>query len=115
MTYDNFLADRIKWILDSRKIAYTEKKMFGGNAFMVDDKMCLGIIKEKLMARIDPEFYDEALTKNACKPMDFTGKMMKGFVFVLPEGIELDRDLEFWVEKCLEYNPRAKATAKKKK
>ena len=82
---------------------------------MVDDKMCLGINQEKLMARIDPGFYEEALTRKACVPMDFTGRVMQGFVFVNPEGIEKENDLEFWVDKCLEYNPIAKSSRKKKK
>jgi len=86
----------------------------GGLAFMVDEKMCVGVVGENLMARIDPEAVNEALTKKGCKPMDFTGRPMKGFVFVEPEGIDLDEDLDYWIELALEFNPRAKASKKKK-
>ena len=115
MAYDTFLSDRVRWVLESKKVPFTEKKMFGGIAYMVDDKMCIGINKEKLMARIDPVFYDEALTKKGCVPMNFTGRAMKGFVFVNPEGIEEDHLLEYWIDKCLEYNPKAKSSRKNKK
>jgi TfoX/Sxy family transcriptional regulator of competence genes len=58
------------------------KKMFGGLCFMVNNKMCVGVEQERLMVRIDPAKYDEVMEKEGCKPMDFTGKVMKGFVFV---------------------------------
>ena len=115
MAYHEFLADRIKALLDQKKVMAFEKRMFGGIAFMVDDKMCVGINKERLMARIDPEFYEEAIKIKGCKPMDFTGRPMKGFVFVEAEGIEMEEELEFWVNKCLEFNPKAKSSKKKKK
>lgn len=85
----------------------------GGLTFMVDDKMCVGIVKENLMARIDPEFYEEAMTIDGCGPMDFTNRPMKGFVFISPEGVDMEEDLEFWVDKALEYNPKAKSSKKK--
>ena len=81
---------------------------------MVDDKMCIGIVKNDLMARIDPDIYQEALSKKGCKEMNFTGRPMKGFVFVEPEGIDMDQDLEYWVNLCLEYNPKAKSSKKVK-
>ena len=115
MAYDEFLADRIKAMLDQKKVTTSEKRMFGGIAFMVDEKMCIGINKERLMARIDPEYYAEAITMKGCKPMDFSGRPMTGFVFVEAEGIEMEEELEFWVDKCLEYNPKAKSSKKKKK
>ena len=82
---------------------------------MVDDKMCIGIVKNELMARIDPDFYHVALAKKGCKEMNFTGRPMKGFVFVEPDGIDMDKDLEFWVNLCLDYNPKATSSKKKKK
>ncbi len=69
--------------------------MMGGLTFMVDDKMCLGVVKESLMARIDPDIYDEALLRNGCREMDFTKRPMKGFVFVDPEGVDMDADLAY--------------------
>ena len=81
---------------------------------MVDDKMCVGIVKDVLMARIDPDIHEEALTKKGCRDMDFTGKPMKGFVFVDPEAVDLDSDLDYWIGLCLDFNPRAKSSKKKK-
>ncbi len=114
MAYDEYLAERISGILDRRSIPYEGKKMMGGLCYMVDDKMCLGIVKDSLMARIDPDKYSEALSKKGCKQMDFTGRPMKGFVFVEPIGIDLEEDLEYWVDLCLEFNPKAKSSKKKK-
>ena len=115
MAYDEFLADRIRAVLQSKKISFEEKKMMGGLCYMVDDKMCLGVVKENLMARIDPEIYEEALAKPSSRKMDFTGRPMKGFVFVEPEGIDFEEDLEYWVQLCLDFNPRASSSKKKKK
>ena len=114
MAYDEHLTDRIRTSLTRKSIQFEEKKMFGGIAFMVDDKMCVGVNKEQLMVRIDPETYDEALTREGAEPMKFTGREMKGFVFVQPEGFDMDADLEHWLDLALEFNPRAKASGKKK-
>jgi hypothetical protein len=113
MAYDEFLADRLKTILNRKHINFEEKKMMGGLCYLVNDKMCLGIIKTALMARIDPEMQEEALARKGCREMDFTHRPMKGFVFVDPEGIDNDSDLEYWIEKCLEFNPKAKSSKKK--
>ena len=79
---------------------------------MVDEKMCLGVIKDELMARIDPADYDAALNVKGARPMDFTKKTMKGFIYVESHGLELDEDLKAWVDKCLDFNPRAKSSKK---
>ena len=114
MAFDEFLADRIRIILRDKRVMFDEKKMIGGLCFMVDDKMCVGVEKNKLMARIDPDFYEQALTKKGCREMDLTGRTMKGFVFVEPVGVDMDRDLEYWVQLCLDFNPKAKSSKKKK-
>lgn len=114
MAYDEFLADRVRDCLASTKTHFEEKKMMGGLCFMVDDKMCVGVVKNSLMARIGPDVYEEALQKAGCKPMDFTGRPMKGFVFIEPEGIDMEADLSYWVELCLAFNPLAKSSKKKK-
>ena len=114
MAYDEFLADRIRLELKQKGIAFEERKMMGGLCYMVNDKMCVGVVKNNLMARIDPEVYESALKKNGCHEMDFTGRPMKGFVFVEPEGTDLDDDLEYWVQLCLDYNPVAKSSKKNK-
>ena len=89
--------------------------MFGGLCFMVNDKMCIGVEKERLMVRIDPLIFDEVLEKEGCKPMDFTGKVMKGFVFVDVAVLESKKNLEYWVKLSLEYNKFAKVSKKRKK
>jgi hypothetical protein len=115
MAYDEYLADRIKAVLKSRHISFDEMKMMGGLCYMVDDKMCVGVVKNNLMARIDPEIYEHALTRTGSREMNFTGRSMKGFVFVEPEGIDLDDDLDYWVELCLDFSPKAKSSKKNKK
>ena len=113
MAYDEFLADRIRHCFKENSAVFEEKKMMGGLCFIVDDKMCIGIVKDELMARIDPEIYDQALSKKGCKEMNFTGRPMKGFVFVEPQGFDLDNDLAYWILKSLEFNPKAKSSKKK--
>ncbi|PCH93551.1 MAG: RNA methyltransferase, partial [Bacteroidetes bacterium] len=114
MPYDEFLAERVNQALKQRNIPFFEKKMFGGLAFMVDNKMCLGVNKEQLMARTDPELYEEMLKKEGAVTMEFTGRPMKGFIFVNPDGVDTEEQLGDWVECCLEYNPRAKASPRRK-
>jgi hypothetical protein len=113
MAYDEFLADRIRVILKEKGITPDVKKMMGGLVFMIDNKMCVGIIKNDLMARIDPESQDKALSMKGCREMDFTHRPMKGYVFIDPEGTDMDKDVEYWIDLALEYNPKAKASNKK--
>lgn len=113
MAYDEHLADRIASVFKARRVRFEEKKMMGGLCYMVNDKMCCGIVQNKLMARIDPDFYEKALKKKGCRAMDFTGRPMRGLVYVEPIGIDLDTDLEYWLDIALEYNPRAKSSKKK--
>ena len=115
MAYNEYLADRIRGVLRDKNAFYQEKKMMGGLTFMVDEKMCVGIVKENLMARIDPEIQEESLKKKGCKEMDFTGRPMKGFVFIEPEGIDMDDELAYWIQLALDYNPWAKSSKKKNK
>lgn len=115
MAYNEQLAERIEQILKEKNIVYYTKKMFGGFCIMVDDKMCVGIVKDELMARIGEEAYPEALQKEHCKEMNFTGRTMKGYVYIEPDGLDMDDDLEYWIQKCLDFNPFAKASKKKNK
>ncbi len=114
MAYDEFLAERISRVFKDKHIPNIGKKMMGGFVFMVDDKMCVGVVKNDMMVRLDPEIQEEAMTKPGCRPMDFTKRPMKGYVFVSPEGVDMDIDLEYWIDLALEYNPRAKASKKKR-
>lgn len=89
--------------------------MFGGTAFMVDDKMCVGTFRNGLMTRVAPEEVDELLKRPATEQMKQAGRTMVGYLMVSPEGFDLDDDLDFWVQKCLEFNPHAKASKRRKK
>lgn len=112
MAYNEYLEERIQRVLKDKKVPFEAKKMMGGMAFMVNEKMCVGIIKNDLMARIDPEIYEECLQKPGCRPMDFTKQKMKGFVFVTADAIDMDADLEGWIQLALEFNPKAKKSKK---
>lgn len=114
MAYNEKLADRTRELIALTQKNVEEKKMFGGLCFMVNDKMCIGVEKERLMVRIDPARYDEAMEKEGCVPMDFTGKVMKGFVFVDADVVTTKKKLEYWVTLALEYNKIAKVSKKKK-
>lgn len=114
MAYNEFLSERVKVSLKSLHANFEEKKMFGGVCFLVDDKMCVGIINNDLMVRVDPEEQDKFLQENGCRIMDFTNRPMKGYLYVNPEGVDMDDDLEKWVKRCLEFNPKAKSSKQKK-
>lgn len=114
MAYDEKLADRIREsLVDIPKVQ--EKFMFGGVCFMVNGKMCIGVVKDEMMCRIDPQMDEIVLEKEGCRQMDFTGKPMKGYVFIAEEGMKTRKDFEYWIDLCLEFNSKAKASKKKQK
>lgn len=119
MAYDEYLAERISNVLKHRKVNFSTKGMMGGLLFQVDDKMLCGIHIDKklghslLMARIGEAAYEKELQKAASLPMDFTGRPMKGYIFVKPEGFDLAEDLEYWIDLCLTFNPLAKSSKRK--
>lgn len=115
MAFDLFLADRVAQFFKERNVPFEDKKMFGGLCFLVDDKMCVGVMQNEIMARIDPAVYKESLQREGCKEMNFTGRPMKGFVFLSDEAIDLDDNLHYWLQLSLDFNPKAKASPKKKK
>ena len=102
MAYDEFLAERIHKVI-GRKRGITEKKMFGGLAFLLHGNMACGIVGEKLMLRLDKESAATAQEQPHVVPMDFTGRPMKTMAFVEPAGIEADQDLHRRVEETLEF------------
>ena len=112
MAYDSYLSERIERVLNDKKTPFLAKYMMGGLCYMVDNKMCLGIVKDHLMCRIGPDAYELALTIEGCQPMDFTGRPMNGYVFIAPNAIDLDTQLEYWIQLCLDFNPLAKASKK---
>jgi TfoX/Sxy family transcriptional regulator of competence genes len=96
MAYDEGLAERIRSVVgDDRRI--TEKKMFGGVAFLLDGKMFVGVVKDDLMVRVGPERYEESLQDAHVRPMDFTGKLMRGYVYIAPDDVEEETQLVKWV------------------
>src|SRR5215470_2262559 len=102
MAYDEGLAERIRGLLDEQS-GVSEKRMFGGVAFLVKGHMSVGIVQDKLMVRVGPESYDRVLRERHARRMDFTGRPMKGFVYVVPSGYESDADLQRWVGMGVTY------------
>lgn len=113
--FNEALAERIAVEFQRKNVAFEEKRMFGGIAFMVDDKMCVGINSDALMVRLDPEVYEESLKKKGVREMDFTKRPMKGFIYVEESGLETDDELSQWIQLALDYNPKAKSSKKRKK
>lgn len=102
MAYDDGLAERLREIIGDQP-GVIEKRMFGGLAFLYRGYMFVGISGNTLMARIGPERYYEALSWPHVREMDFTGKPMKGYVFIDPPGFESDVELADWVTRCHEF------------
>lgn len=102
MAYDEGLAERIRMVVADRPTV-TEKKMFGGLAFMLNDYMFCGVQEDTLMARVGPNNYQPSLAKPHVREMDFTGRSMKGYVYVDPQGLESDEDLAYWVDRCAQF------------
>jgi TfoX/Sxy family transcriptional regulator of competence genes len=112
MAYNEKMADAVRDIVAVTHKKIEEKKMFGGLCFMVNDKMCVGVEKDRLLVRFDPSLNDEIMEKEGCEPMNFTGKIMKGFVFVRQDVLTTKKKLEYWVNLALEYNKLAKSSKK---
>ena len=98
VAYDEGLAQRIHEAL-AESDGLGETKMFGGLAFMLHGNMCVGVSGDDLMVRVGPDAYAEALAQPHAREMDFTGKPLRGFVYVDPLGLESDEDLEAWIER----------------
>jgi TfoX/Sxy family transcriptional regulator of competence genes len=100
--YDEGLAQRLREYLGS-VADVEEKKMFGGLAFMVSGHMACGIVAEDLMVRVGPAAYHRVLVEPHAREMDFTGRALKGFVYVAPAGFEADEALSAWVDRALSF------------
>jgi hypothetical protein len=109
MAYSKHQADRIRQRL-SRVNLTDEKKMMGGLIFMVNDKMCVGLDidkttgKDRLMVRVGKARHDQLVFRKGSREMDFTGKVMRGFLFIDPDGFDTEEDLDFWIKKALFFN-----------
>jgi TfoX/Sxy family transcriptional regulator of competence genes len=113
MAYDEGLAQRIRDLLDERRDV-TEKKMFGGIAFMVAGHMSVGIIKDDLMVRVGPEAHERLAREPHARDMDFTGKPMKGYLYVAPPGVASDAGLRRWVDRGVAFATSLPPKKKKK-
>ena len=114
MAYSYELAARVRnYLSEVPGILITEKKMFGGLGFMVNDKMCINIMGERLMCRFDPQLEEEIAGKTGYLPMNMKKKPMRGYCLVEEAGYFEESDLSFWIELCLAFNDRAKSSKKK--
>ena len=113
MAYNEKLSDRIREAMAPLK-KVEEKYMFGGVCYMLNGKMCVGVVKDEMMCRIDPDLYEESLQKRGCREMDFAGRPMKGYVYISEEGMKTKKEFDRWIGLCVEFNSKAKASKKKK-
>lgn len=119
MAYNEETLERIRRVLLSKEVDFEEKKMFMGVCIMVDDKMCCGthIYKNTdenvLLCRISDEDYLKAVEREDVFPMKMGERVMKNYVYVMEHGFEKSKDLDYWLQQCLNYNPKAKSSKKK--
>lgn len=118
MSFDESLAVRCRRIL-TREPGLNERKMFGGLSFLLKGNMICGVLGRKLVVRVDPgAAYDEALKKPHVRPMDFTGRQLRGFVYVLAEGLARDDSLRNWLRIAVTFGralPPKQTTSRKRK
>ena len=117
MAYDEKLAERVRKAVATRK-GMTEKRMFGGLAFLLGGRMCCGILNDDLMVRVGPERYAAALARPHVRPMDFTGRPLSGFIYVGSPGVKAGAALAKWLREAAEYAsslPAGKVAPKKRK
>lgn len=114
MAYDERLAGRIRAALAHRD-GVAERKMFGGLCFLLHGRMCCGVLNDELCARVGPGRYEEALREPHARPMDFTGRPMRGFVFVAPAGLRTGAALAKWLEWALEVAAGLPGTGAKRR
>jgi hypothetical protein len=115
MAYNEKLADRIRESLAKvPKIKVEEKKMFRGVTFMVNGKMCVSVSGENLMCRFDPELQQVVSEKNGFEMMRMKDREYKGYGYIHPDAIKSKKDFDYWINLCLDFNSKAKASKKKK-
>lgn len=115
MPYNIQIAERIrKYLLQFPTLTIREKKMFGGLAFMVNGKMCVNVSRENLMCRFDPDLSPEVSERKGYLPMIMRGKEFKGYCYVEVEGFKSEKDFDYWMKLCLDFNEKAKISAKRK-
>ena len=102
MAYNEQSAQRVRDIISSQP-GLVEKKMFGGVGFMLHGNMACGINKDDLIIRVGPDSYSNAVIRPAARPFDITGRPMKGWVMIAPDGYANDKDLADWVQTGVEF------------
>jgi TfoX/Sxy family transcriptional regulator of competence genes len=112
MAYNEKLANRIREAL-ARLPKVEEKKMFGGLAFMVDNKMCITAGADRIMCRIDPALHEEVIKGKGCRSVVMRGREYKGYVHINEDAIKTKKDFDYWIELALDFNKIAKASKKK--
>lgn len=115
MAYSEKLALQIAEILLEKDIFFTEKKMFGGLAFMIEERMALGVVKDSLMIRCTVDEHEKLLESETCREMDFTGKPMRGFLFIDEPFYDTEKKLKNWVETALDFIQNSIPKKKKSK
>jgi len=113
MAVDEFLVERIDRILERKKVEAHTLKMMGGLCYMVDDKMLCGTLKNGLMVRVDPEDIEDLLKRPFVARMLHGKRPTKSFLLVEVDGYDREDDLEFWMDQCLAFNPKAKSSKKR--
>ncbi len=120
MPYEEYVVERIERVLREKKVHFTTQKMMGGVVFLVNEKMlCATSIHKQhgvstLMCRVGENIAATEETKEYVEPMIFGERSMKDFIYVLPDGYDIDSDLEYYIDLSLDFNPKAKKSKKKK-
>ena len=102
MAYDEKLAQRVRDLLEDDP-SYSERKMFGGLCFMFGGHMCAGVVNDELMLRVGEARFESVLSREHARPMDFTGRPMKGMVYVGKHGLETKAQLQSWLTPALQF------------
>ncbi|MBK6354219.1 MAG: TfoX/Sxy family protein [Saprospiraceae bacterium] len=111
MAYNENLAQRIRIAFKDLENV-EEKEMMGGLTFMYNGKMCVGIIKNELMCRIDPDLQEDLVEKEGCRMMDFNKRPMKGYILVSENAMRSKKEFEYWISLAIDFNSKAKASKK---
>ena len=102
MAYDQVLAERVRHVLAGQS-GVVEKKMFGGLTFMLKGHMCCGVLGDDLVVRLGADSYQQGLAQPAARPMDFTGRPMKGMLYIGPDGHGTEEGLRLWVDQAVDF------------
>lgn len=113
MAINEQLTNRVRQAFDGTP-GVEEKKMFSGIAFMVNKKLCVSVGNNRIMCRVDPDLHDELIRKAGCTTVVMKGRDYKGYIWVSESVLTSKKQIDFWVNLALDFNPKAKATVKKK-